>query len=129
MYPVSEAAIAKKTRNYGARGGVYFMPAGPPRPLIVHARKYRPASVYILSDYGKYSKLYKCTTFRKTADISYFTANKQVREGKGPGKTQKICPLDCPWWIWARETKTEKKDGGLGHISSLSDRLNPLVSS
>jgi len=99
--------------------GHTLCPAGPPRPLIVHARKYRPASVYILSDYGKYSKLYKCTTFRKTADISYFTANKQVREGKGPGKTQKICPLDCPWWIWARETKTEKKDGGLGHISSL----------
>jgi hypothetical protein len=122
MDPVSEAASAKKTRNYGARGvGVYFMPrrAAEATDSMIHARKYRPASVYILSDCGKYSKLYKCTTFRKTADISYFTANKQVREGKGPGKTQKICPLDCPRWIWARETKTEKKDGRLGHISSL----------
>jgi hypothetical protein len=58
--------------------------------------KYRLASAYILSDYGKRSKLYKCTTFRKTAEISYFTANKQVREGKDLGKRQKICPLDCP---------------------------------
>ena len=87
---------------------------------MVNARKYKLASVYILSEYGKHSKFYKWTTLWRTDEISYVKDNKQVKVREGKGREGEGTIKSAHWadqwllppvdFVW--EIKTEKSGRG-----------------